>query len=231
MRRALLGWMLGRAAAPGGESFAVMLPRLEGAVPRTPTGAQMARELCADDRWPARHLAGRVLGRFPADTLDPGEAWSRLLALAGDEHPVVREGVPFGLAELAAREPAVAERLEGLLTGAEAPRAARRAALRSLVTLVADPATRAAGERLLRVSALADAGINRGVGAVILGRGIAARDPELALRIAHEWANAPEPALRRQAARALRGPLLHAPGPAPAATPATPAYTRAMEAG
>jgi hypothetical protein len=207
VRRALLGWMLGRAAAPDGARFAAMLPRLEGAVPRTAAGAQMAREMCSDERWSARYLAGRVLGRFPPEALDPDDAWTRLLALAGDEHTVVREAAPFGLAALAAREPATAERMAVLLTDAGAPRAARRAALRSLVPLVVDPPTRAAGERLLREAALTDAGINRGVGAVILGRGIAARDPELALRIAHEWENSPEPALRRHAARALRAPL------------------------
>ncbi|MFP5361582.1 MAG: hypothetical protein ACLGI5_02490 [Thermoleophilia bacterium] len=232
MRRLLLGYMLDRAAAPEGAALAAMLPRLERAVPATRKGAQIVRGLCADERWTARHLAGRVMGRLPDDAMSSDEAWGRLLALAADEHPMVREGAPYGLAALAARDAAMAARAEALLTDAGAPRSARRAVLRSIVALCAEPPTRPLGERLLRTAALADEGVNRGVGAVVLSRGIGARDPELARRIATEWATAPEPALRREADRALRVKLpVDAPAPVPlGATASRRASPHAAEA-
>jgi len=130
--------------------------------------------------------------------------------LAVDDSPFVREAVPVGIASLVERQPSASERLERLLGDRTAPRLARRAGLRSLVALTLGSGTQALGERLLRVAALAGPELHQGVGAVILARGIGARDPELARRIAAEWAASAEVALRGQAARALRGALARA---------------------
>lgn len=207
MGHRLLERMLTKASAPEGATYAAMLPRLERTVTRTRSGADLVRRLCDDERWSARYLAGRTLGRMVPDLVETDEAWRRLLTLAIDDSPFVREAVPVGIASLVERDPSSGERLEQLLADPAAPRLERRAALRSLVPLTLSPATQALGERLLRAAALADAGINQGVGAILLGRGIGARDPEHARRIAAEWAASAETPLRRQAARALRGPL------------------------
>jgi hypothetical protein len=207
MRHRLLEWALTRASQPESAQYAAMLPRMERSVPRSPSGAELVLRLCDDERWAARFLAARALGRMVPDLVAADDAWRRLLALAADDAPVVREAVPVGMAAVVAREPAAGERLERLLFDTAAPWLARRAAVRSLVPLTLSPATEALGERLLRAVALADADISRGTGAVVLGRGIGARAPEHARRIAEEWAASGEEPLRRQAARALRGPL------------------------
>lgn len=207
MKAPLTSWVLTRACEPGGTRFAAMLPRLDRAVPCTRAGAERVRALCDDERWSARYVAGRALGRMAPEPIDAGEVWERLLRLAHDDSSFVREAVPFGIAALVERAPSAAQPLERLLTDAAAPRAERRAALRSLVLLAPAAATRDLGARLLRAAAMQDSGINCGVGAVILGRGIGARDPALARRIAQDWSESAEPALRRQGARALRGPL------------------------
>jgi hypothetical protein len=208
VHRALLNWSLTRASAAGGEAFAARgLTRLERAVPRTARGAALVRALCTDERWAARYLAARTVGRMAPDLIPVEEAWERLLTFADDAHRAVRDGAAFGIAELVAHAPEATEDLERLLGDAATPRAARRAALRSLVLLAVRPETAHAGARLLRLAALAGGGTARGVGAVILGRGIAARDPGRALGIARDWAASDEPELRAQAERALRGPL------------------------
>jgi hypothetical protein len=139
-------------------------------------------------------------------TLD--EAWERLLALAADAEALVREAAPHGLGELLLRAPGAADRLERLVRDAGAPRLARRAAVRSLIVVA--PVEGELAARLLRSAALADGDASRGVGAVILGRGIGARDPEWARQLAHQWAASDEPVLREHARRALRGPLAEA---------------------
>jgi hypothetical protein len=204
MRHRLLERTLTKASEPQATKYAAMLPHLERSVARTPSGAELVLRLCDDDRWAARFLAARVLGRMVPDLVEIDDAWRRLLALAVDDSPIVREAVPVGMAALVERDPSAGERLERLLLDAAAPRLARRAALRSLVPLTLSAATAALGERLLRAVAVEDGDISRGVGAVVLGRGIGAHAPEQARRIAAEWATGEEEPLRRQAARALR---------------------------
>ncbi|HUR85478.1 MAG TPA: hypothetical protein VMY78_09045 [Solirubrobacteraceae bacterium] len=210
MKHRLLEWTLTKASGPDGDRYAAMLPRMERSVPRTERGVELVRRLCEDERWAARYLAARAVGRMVPDLIEVDEAWRRLLAMAVDESPIVREAVPVGIAALVQREPSAGERLERLLDDGAAPRLARRAGLRSLVALTLSPGTRALGERLLRAAALAGPDAHHGVGAVILGRGIGARDPEHARRIAAEWAASPEAPLREQAARASRGALADA---------------------
>jgi hypothetical protein len=208
MHRALLSWSLTRASAPGGEAFAARsLPRLQRAVPRTERGAALASALSTDERWAARYLAARVLARMAPDLVPADAAWERLVALARDDHRAVREGASYGFAELVVRVPPAAERLERLLTDGAADSTARRAALRSLVVLAVQPETAELGARLLRSTARGHERLARGVGAVILGRGIAARDPERAMQIVRDWLASGDPVLRAQAERALRGPL------------------------
>jgi hypothetical protein len=208
MRRALLEHALDRACGPSGARFAAILPRLARTVPATPAGARLVRELCADPRWAARHLAGRSLPRLVPAAMPLDEAWERLIALAADEEALVREAAPHGLGELALASPEAAGRLERLIEDAGAPRLARRAAVRSLIVVV--PVDEQLAARLLRTAALAGDGAGRGVGAVVLGRGLGARDPGWARRLAEEWAASDEPVLREQARRALRGPLADA---------------------
>lgn len=207
MRHPLLEWTLTRASAADGAKYAAALPRMERSVARTASGAKLVLRLCEDERWAARYLAARRLGRLVPELVATDEAWRRLLVLAADHVPVVREAVPVGMAALVEREPVAGQRLERLLLDRSAPRLTRRAAVRALVPLTLCPTTEELGERLLRAVALADAEVSRGIGAVILGRGIGASDPEHARRIASAWAISDEEALHRQAARALGGPL------------------------
>jgi hypothetical protein len=208
MHRALLSWSLTRASAPGGEAFAARsLQRLQRAIPRTERGAALASELATDERWAARYLAARVLARMAPDLVPADAAWERLVALARDDRRAVREGASYGFAELVVRVPPAAEWLERLLTDGAADSTARRAALRSLVVLAVEPETAELGARLLGGAARGDERLARAVGAVILGRGIAARDPERAMQIIREWLASGDPVLRAQAERALRGPL------------------------
>ena len=93
-------------------------------------------------------------------------------------------------------------RLEQLLTDTRAHRAERRAALRSLVVLAVTPSTAGVAEHLL--AGAARMGVP-GVGALIIGRGVAQRDPDRAEGILRDWSSSPHPALREQAARAQRG--------------------------
>lgn len=207
MKRPLLEWMLTKASAADGAKYAAALPRMARSVTRTASGAALVLRLCEDDRWAARFLAARTLGRMAPELVGTDEAWRRLLVLAADDVPVVREAVPFGMAAIVEREPVAGQRLERLLLDRNAPRLTRRAAVRALVPLTLCPATEELGERLLRAVALADPQVSRGIGAVILGRGIGASAPEHARRIASAWATSDEEALQRQAARALGGPL------------------------
>ncbi len=214
MRRRLLDWALTRAGGPDGAAVAALLPQLERAVPATPGGAALVRELCEDPRWPARHLAGRVLGRMvPAGAMAPPEAWERLLVLAADPSPLVRESVPHGMAALVRAAPEAGALLEQLLEDAAAPIGRRRAAARSLVLLALDPETAEEAARLLSVAARAEGGVARGIGAVVLGRGIGRRDPVLARRIAETWRADGHPVLADQAGRALRQLAADAPTP------------------
>jgi hypothetical protein len=210
MNHRLLDWTLTKASEPTGGKYAALLPRMERSVPRTRRGADLVRRLCEDERWAARFLAARALGRMVPDLVDVDNAWRLLLMLAVDDSPLVREAVPVGIASLVERQPSASERLERLLNDGTAPRLARRAGLRSLVPLTLGSGTHALGERLLRAAALAGPELHQGIGAVIVARGIGARDPEHARRIAAEWAASTEVPLRRQAARALRGALAHA---------------------
>lgn len=210
MHRALLSWSLTKASAPGEEAFAAScLPRLERAVPRNRRGAALARNLIGDERWAARYVGARALGRLAPEPIALDEAWAGLLTLAGDRERTVREGAAAGLAELVTRVPEAAPRLERVLTdpAADADAGARRAAVRSLIVLSVQPQTAELGARLLRAAALAGDRSGRGLGAGVIGRGIAAQDRDRALGIAREWAASAEPALRAQGERALRGPL------------------------
>ena len=208
MHRALLSWSLTKASAPGEEAFAAScLPRLERAVPRNRRGAALARNLVGDERWAARYVGARALGRLAPEPIAVDEAWAGLLTLAGDRERTVREGAAAGLAELVTRAPETAPRLERVLTDPAAGAGARRAAVRSLIVLSVQPQTAELGARLLRAAALAGDRSGRGLGAGVIGRGIAAQDRDRALGIAREWAASAEPALRAQGERALRGPL------------------------
>jgi len=208
VHRALLSWSLTKASAPGEEAFAAScLPRLERAVPRNRRGAALARNLVGDERWAARYVGARALGRLAPEPITVDEAWAGLLTLAGDRERTVREGAAAGLAELVTRVPEAAPRLERVLTDPAADVGARRAAVRSLIVLSVQPQTAELGARLLRAAALAGDRSGRGLGAGVIGRGIAAQDRDRALGIAREWAASAEPALRAQGERALRGPL------------------------
>jgi hypothetical protein len=209
----LLRWVLRRASCPEHLGFAArILPRLEGAIPRTETGAEFVRSSCADPHWAARYVAARSIGRMAPDLLQPAEVWDRLLELAEDHVAAVREGVPFGLAEVVRRCPTTQGRLERLIVDTSAPARERKAALRSLVILAIGTETSECAERLLSAAARAGGRGAAGVGPVIIGRGIGRRDPERALRILAEWSAGDDPVLREQAARALRRPLVDTTG-------------------
>ncbi|MEA2250217.1 MAG: hypothetical protein QOI62_3193 [Solirubrobacteraceae bacterium] len=203
MRRRLLNRLLTRASAPGDTGLASqVLPSLARAVPRTPSGARLVRELHADDRWAARYLAARVIPRFVPDHLAADEAWHLLLRLADDDAAVVRQGAAFGLGELAIAESDARTLLERLLDDAARPRAQRRAALRSLTLLAVTPSTEDLAERLLRDAVLADEGLAPGA-EVVVTRGIGPRDRERALEILRGWVASSEPILRRHGARGI----------------------------
>lgn len=205
----LLRWVLRRASSPEHLGFAArILPRLDRAIPRTATGAEFVRLSSTDGHWAARYLAARSMGRMAPDLVEVEEAWSWLLELARDQVVAVREGVPFGLAELVQRCPTTATRLERLLLDAAAPPRERKAALRSLVILAVTPETAELAERLLPAAARAGGWVAAGVGPVIIGRGIGRRDPQRASKILAEWSASDDAVLREQAARALRRPLV-----------------------
>jgi hypothetical protein len=92
--------------------------------------------------------------------------------------------------------------LERLLGDPAAPRAQRRAALRSLVLLAVTPATAQVAERLLRDVALDDERLGPGAEAVVT-RGVGTRDPARARAILGSWAASPELVLRRRGTRGL----------------------------
>ena len=205
MATRLLGRILRGASAPERTAFAArILPALERAVPRTPGGAAFVRSSCADESWASRYLAGRAIGRMVPDFIPADEAWARLLDLSGDKVTPVREAVPFGLAEVVRRAPKVEADLERLVADSAAPSSARKAALRSLVLLAVDPETAEFADRLLAVAARAGGSMAAGVGPVIIGRGISARDPRRAAEILDRWSASDDAVLQNQASLARR---------------------------
>jgi len=205
----LLKWVLRRASSPEHLGFAArILPRLGGAIPRTETGAEFVRLSCTAEDWAARYLAARSIAHMTPDLIATAEVWGRLLGLARDQVAAVREGVPFGIAEVVQRCPIAATRLECLLVDTAAPSQERKAALRSLVILAVAPGTAELAERLLHAAARAGGSVAAGVGPVIVGRGIGRRDPERAFKILTDWLASDDPVLREQASRAMRRPLV-----------------------
>ena len=205
----MTGWLLRRvlrrASSAEHAGFAArILPALDGAVPRTRSGAEFVRASCADQYWAARYLAARTLGRMVPDLIGVEEAWGCLLGLAADEVAAVREGAAFGVADVVSRCPGEAARLERLVVDTAAPSAGRKVALRSLIPLATDPCTAELAERLLAAAARAGGWVAAGVGPLIVGRGIRGRDPQRAARILGAWATSDDAVLRDQAARARR---------------------------
>ena len=201
----LLRRVLRRASSPEHAGFAArVLPVLDGAVPRSPSGAEFLHSSCTDEHWAARYLAARSLPRMVPDLIGFEETWALLLGLACDPVVAVREGVPFGLAGVVQRCPEAVAPLKRLIVDSTAASAERKAALRSLILLAVDPGTADVSEGLLRAAAHAGGWVTAGVGPVIIRRGIASRDPERATEILREWLDSGDPVLQEQATRALR---------------------------
>ena len=193
--------IVGRSKSP--EAAMLGLQRLENRIPSGGEGLAKALELSDRDDWPARYLAGKVLGRY-AD-VDAVTVVQRLARLAEDKDRFVREGSAFGLGAAwlsgrgevremilrVAREEGPAQRRAVAFSAVAVMRESPELDLEAVAPLLEEPLN-AAGPR-----------DTRQIGRQIVGRTFAGEAPELAMELVERWAGSGNAKLRGEAAGAL----------------------------
>ena len=193
--------IVGRSKSP--EAAVLGLQRLENRIPPGGEGLAKALELSNRDDWPARYLAGKVLGRY-AD-VDAAAVVQRLARLAEDKDRFVREGSAFGLGKAwlsgrgdvremilrVAQEEGPAQRRAVAFSAVAVMRESPELDLDAVAPLLEEPLN-AAGPR-----------DTRQIGRQIVGRTFASEAPELAMELVERWAGSANAKLRGEAARAL----------------------------
>ena len=193
--------IVGRSKSP--EAAVLGLQRLENRIPPGGEGLAKALELSNRDDWPARYLAGKVLGRY-AD-VDAAAAVQRLARLAEDKDRFVREGSAFGLGKAwlsgrgdvremilrVAQEQGPAQRRAVAFSAVAVMRESPELDLDAVAPLLEEPLN-AAGPR-----------DTRQIGRQIVGQTFASEAPELAMELVERWAGSANAKLRGEAARAL----------------------------
>ena len=193
--------IVGRSKSP--EAAVLGLQRLENRIPPGGEGLAKALELSNRDDWPARYLAGKVLGRY-AD-VDAAAVVQRLARLAEDKDRFVREGSAFGLGKAwlsgrgdvremilrVAQEQGPAQRRAVAFSAVAVMRESPELDLDAVAPLLEEPLN-AAGPR-----------DTRQIGRQIVGRTFASEAPELAMELVERWAGSANAKLRGEAARAL----------------------------
>ena len=193
--------IVGRSKSP--EAAVLGLQRLENRIPPGGEGLAKALELSNRDDWPARYLAGKVLGRY-AD-VDAAAVVQRLARLAEDKDRFVREGSAFGLGKAwlsgrgdvremilrVAQEQGPAQRRAVAFSAVAVMRESPELDLDAVAPLLEEPLN-AAGPR-----------DTRQIGRQIVGQTFASEAPELAMELVERWAGSANAKLRGEAARAL----------------------------
>ena len=193
--------IVSRSKSP--EAAMLGLKRLEDRIPRGGEGLAKALELSDRDDWPARYLAGKILGRY-AD-VDAVTVVQRLARLAADKDRFVREGSAFGLgrAWLSGR----GEVQEMILRAAreEGPALRRAVAFSAVAVMRGSPDIDLGAIAPLLEEPLNSAGPRdtRQIGRQIVGQTFASEAPELAMELVERWAGSDSAKLRGEASSSL----------------------------
>ena len=193
--------IVSRSKSP--EAAVLGLRKLENRIPSGPDGLTKALELSNRDDWPARYLAGKVLGRY-AD-VDADTVVKQLARLAEDKDRFVREGSAFGLGTAWLNGDRDVREMILRVAREEGP-AQRRAVAFSAVAVMRDSPDPGVTE----IAPLLEESLNAGgpkdsrqIGRQIVGQTFASEAPGLAMELVERWAGGESAKLRREAAASL----------------------------
>jgi energy-coupling factor transporter ATP-binding protein EcfA2 len=192
------------------EAAVLGLQKLEKRLPSGRQGLMKALELSNRNDWPARYLAGKVLGRYI--DVDADAVVRRLVRLAEDKDRFVREGSAFGLGTAWSNGDAAVREMILRVARDEGP-AQRRAVAFSTVAVMRNSQDLDAEDIVpLLEESLKAAGPKdtRQIGRQIVGQTFASEAPELAMKFVERWAAGGSATLRREATASLSDGLREA---------------------